>query len=124
MFRSRRRDVTPVAGGELGYHTEIAVVGDPDRPAIARQTMLFAEIGAGLRGYSGTVVGYDRGDPANSLTAVMPQPATETPMQAAARVGHIADAAKMAPTPQFADQAALDPALDPYQAQLFYRITR
>lgn len=125
MFgRNARRQARPSEDARMvGYHTETIVVGDADVPAIQRDRALRHTIGLGLQGYSATAVGYDRGDPARSYTAPIPA-ALASPTQAMATVGRIADAQKMAPVPEYADVPGSDPALDPYMAALWNRISR
>lgn len=125
MFGRRARVAAPpqTPPGNLGYHTEVALVGNPDVVNIDRQRALYYRVGLGLQGLAGTVIGYDRGDPAHSLTAVINNP-ERTPTNAYAAIGRPADALTMAPTPEFSDMASTNPQLDPYNALLWNRIAR
>lgn len=119
-FSSRRQARTALPPQPIGrVHVEAAVVADPDTANIQRMRAINLNIGKGLQGYAGTVVGYDRGDPAVSLTTVMP--GGNMPTAALAQVGRIAD---QAPPATIQDIAMSDPSLDPYQSLLWQRISR
>lgn len=109
MFGRRRQQTATQAGRPAsGYHTEAVVVGNPDVPSIGRVRRLFVENSLGMQGQSGEVVGYDRGDPANTLTAdlaqVYPGEAVPNPVTAQARLG-VADQIVLG-TPTYADVPA------------------
>lgn len=120
----RRRAAPPAdepAGDIFGYQKVTALVAVPDVRSIARERALNYQIGVGLQGYAGQAIGYDRGAPEMTLTAVM-QPHT-TPTASLADIGRHADGST-APTPEVTDLVMSDPALDPYQAMLWARLSR
>jgi len=123
MFGRSRRQRPSTRPAETNVVPEIGLTALPDYTSIARQQSLTGTIGATLRGYSGTAIGYDRGDPAMSFEGVLPGPLA-SPTAAMARIGRVADAAKMAPPAEITDIVMSDPALDPYQALLYQRIAR
>lgn len=123
MFGRTRRAVPPeTRSDDFGYDRDVALVARADTISVNRNRALNYRIGVGLQGYSGTAVGYDRGDPANSLTTVLV--GTPSPTLALATIGRIADATAMAPPAEITDIVMSDPALDPYQALLWNRISR
>lgn len=134
MF-GRRRSSAPTQAGRpaTGYHTQTAVVGDTDAPANARVARLFFENNLGMQGHSGDVVGYDRGDPAHTLSAdlalVHPGQYVRNPINANARLG-LADQVLFSATPDYGEVASVDPAqiTDPnngsYRQLLWQRLER
>lgn len=118
----RRRERPSEGPKQLGVHTEVIVVGNPDTPVIQRLRALNHRIGLGLQGYSGQAMGYDQGDPANSMEYVIPT--TTSPTSAYAAIGRPADAVAMQTPSEITDIVMSDPDLDPYQALLYNRIAR
>lgn len=124
MF-GRKKTVTAradTAGHQLGgYEAVTALVARPDGAAIDRVETLNARVGATLRGYSGTVVRYDRGDPVVSLTGPV-QSVPYAPVAAAlAQIGRPSAVAGVA-VPEFSSLAFTDPSLDPWNALLWQRL--
>lgn len=123
LFKSRRAapaDEPP--GDTFGYRRVVALEAVPDYATIHHSRALNYSIGLGLQGHTGQVIGYDRGDPATSLNAVMPP--QSNPTLAMAHVGHLSDALSTAPPAEITDIVMTDPALDTYQEMLWNRITR
>lgn len=119
---ARTRGGTPDDSNTLNVCREVALYAEPDRPSIARNNALTLQIGNQLAGGSGYIVGYDRGDPATSLTGAVV--ITQQPTAAMAQVGRLADQAAFIPTSEFYDMSTTDPSQDPYQSLLFQRIAR
>lgn len=127
MFGRRRNNRTepaqpPHGSVQSGVHVQAAVVANPDYANIKRQRAIFLQTGKQLQGQSGTVVGYDRGDPENSFRTVLQS--ASLPSIAMAAIGRPADAIRMAPTPEVTDLVMSNPDLDGYQALLWNRIAR
>lgn len=124
MFGRTRHAAAAAAPGSAGRIQHVLVpVPEADTANINRYRGLVGQIGAGLQGGSGYVIGYDRGDPAHSLNAVIP--VATTPTAAIADVSRPADAALIAPTPQWQNMVSTgDPGQDAYQVALFQRIAR
>ena len=122
---SRRSPAPPESGSpsELGYHTETILVADPDVPAMGRVRALFVDRALGLQGHSGEARGYDRGDPANSFSAVVETQAN--PIDARARVG-IRDQIVLSPVPEYTDTPSFDTSVpeSSYMASLWQRVGR
>lgn len=108
------------AGGTVGVYAAPVATAAPDTVNINRDRAIRRMIGRGLQGHSGTVIGYDRGDPANSITAVMAP--MHSPTQAIAQVG--AKDQILLAQPEIYDQASNDPDLSAYEQNLFRRILR
>lgn len=125
MRRLRRReaDKLPTRQQDFGFHRETIVVGNPDRPVLRRERALRQQIGHGLQGYSGQVRGYDRGDPAHSLTALVNAGPHPTAALAAIAPAKLRDAATLDPA-EYSDRALTNPDLDPYMAALWNRLNR
>lgn len=126
MFRSLRRQpapVTPTAAPPIPvpiYASPVAVAA-PDELNQVRERSLRHQLGHGLQGGSGTIVGYDRGDPGHSVTG--PVQNVPSPTSAYARLSY-RDEQRILEQPQVYDQASTDPELDAYQASLLSRIGR
>lgn len=111
MFGRRRHQALQGGANATGYHTEAIAVGDPDVPNRRRVGRLFAETNLGMQGHSGEVVGYDRGDPAHTLSAdlglVAPGAFIPDPITAQARLG-IADQITLSKAPSYAEVPSVD----------------
>lgn len=116
------RSAAPDAAAPLGVQAVAVAVAAPDTPAITRERALRYQTGRQLQGVSGTVVGYDRGDPANSITTVIPSPADGMPTHAYARLG-MADGIILT-QPQIYDNASNDEQLTAYEQATLARIAR
>lgn len=129
MF-GRPQRATPVAGpnpnarGRVpsGYQPVTTLVAAPDVRAVARLRALQLRIGLGLQGHTGTPYGYDKGDPANSLTGPVDNPQGSVAIAQAAIQSPYANSAR--PGMNFSDQPLVDPDLDPYNALLWHRMNR
>lgn len=110
-IRSRALRASPVIG----------LQADPDTATIDRLLSLQATIGAGLNGRNTDVVGYDRGDPAHSLTGWV----AGAPDPAAGYAAVYAGKGNAYTTQQtIQDTALTNPDLDPYNALLLARMSR
>jgi hypothetical protein len=123
MFGRRRQQITArqdPAGHEVGGLVAVTTLeARPDTATLRRLAALNGSIGRGLAGGSGLAIGYDRGDPATTLTAAVsgiPQPTDAL----AAIVG--SKSLQALPTPEYADVAMTDPSLDPFQVALWRRM--
>lgn len=110
-IRSRALRATPVVG----------LQADPDTATINRILTLQRTIGAGLNGSNTDVVGYDRGDPAHSLTGPIEGAPNPTTGYAAVYAGK-GNAYTTQQTIQ--DTALTNPDLDPYNALLLARMSQ
>lgn len=108
------------SGGPVRVYPVAVATAAPDEVNERRERALRRIIGRGLQGHSGTVIGYDRGDPENSITAVMAP--VHNPTAAMARIGMrdglLLDQAVVQ------DQATNDPELSAYESAMFMRIAR
>jgi hypothetical protein len=122
MFgRRRAREQPPTQVVPTGVHAQAVAVADPDSLNIIRERSLRNQLGHALQGQAGTIVGYDRGDPANStMTVVRP---LAIPSTAMAHVG-FSDAQRFTDPQQIYDLGTTDPTANAYQAALLARITR
>lgn len=131
MF-GRAKAAVPVAGpnpaGRVpsGYEADIILRARPDVAVIARQRALQLRYGLALQGHTGTPYGYDKGDPANSLTGPVPSAGG-----AGGNAVMLAQAGITAPysnsqrpVQNYADRPLADPSLDPYNSLLWYRMQR
>lgn len=120
----RRRYASAAAaakqGAPLAVHVECTAVADPDVASIERERAIRSMTGELMQGHNGTVIDYDRGDPAHSFTAVVTTPIPVA--DAYARLG-VRDAVHLA-NPEFYDLGSSDEQLTAYQANLFARIAR
>lgn len=124
MFTRRTRGpgvTSPAPGPTLPVYAAVVATAAPDTLARNRERSLRNQIGHALQGQSAGVVGYDRGDPANSITA----PITVQPTVAAAqaRVSY-ADAQRFTDQAQVYDLGTNDPEMNAYNAALLARIAR
>lgn len=108
--------------GRLGFHRESILVADPDGPSSARVLGLQAFAARGMQGATGTVIGYDKGDAAHSLTG--PVNAAPSPTVAVANVSKPSDSVMLGPVAEYSDLASADPEQGSYAEQLFSRIGR
>lgn len=109
--RSRALRASPVVG----------LQADADTATINRVLSLQGTIGRGLNGGNGDAVGYDRGDPAHSLTGWVEGAPNPTAGYAAIYAGK-GNAYTTQQTIQ--DTALTNPDLDPYNALLLARMNR
>lgn len=121
MFGTRRRDRPSERPADLAVVPDIGTIALPDVAAIGRQRALDHRLGAGLAGHAGTVIGYDRGDPAHSFERVVDP--IRSPTAALARIGTPADATRMAPPPEVTDMASAFE-LGAYQSTMWTRGSR
>lgn len=122
MFgRSRRAQQPPAQIQAVGVQAQAVAVASPDALNIVRERSLRNQLGHSLQGQTGTIVGYDRGDPAHSITG--PVRAQALPSAAMARVGY-SDAQRFTDPAQIYDLGTTDPTANAYQAALLARITR
>lgn len=112
----------PGRGAPTGYHAETILVANPDTRAIARLRVLNQRIGLGLQGHTGTPYGYDRGDPARSLTGPVPTAGASITAAQARIVSPHANSVR--PTMNYSDVPLTSPELDPYNALLFNRMVQ
>jgi hypothetical protein len=109
---NRRLRVAPVAG----------LRALPDTVSADRVLALQAATAASMRGL-GDLVGVDRGDPTVSLTGPVATSVAAGPTAAVGAV-YAGEGNAAMPTPQFADVALSDPALDGYNRTLLARMYR
>jgi hypothetical protein len=121
MFGRTRAQQPPTQALPVGVHAQAVAVADPDATNITRERSLRNQLGHSLQGQTGTIVGYDRGDPANSITAVVRPLAI--PSAAMAHVG-FSDAQRFTDPSQIYDLGTNDPEMNAYQAALLARVTR
>lgn len=124
MFRLNRR--RPAAAGPPavlpGVHPQTVLVADQDTDALEREAGLRHMTGRQLQGVSGYVVGYDRGDPANSYERLVPR-ASQPAAAMAHLAGHNALSDRL-PGTEVYDTATTNEQLNAYQAAMLARIAR
>lgn len=125
MFR--RAAAAPSGTGAGSMPSAVAVgsaavaVAAPDAQNIYRIRALQHELGMGMQGYTGTVYGYDRGDPANSATGPIDY---AQPQPTGAFAKQTFTTQMLLDQPQIYDSATNDPAQAAYRANLLARIAR
>jgi hypothetical protein len=129
MFRRRPDRAGPIDGppkqtGRVptGYQAQTTLIAAPDLRSIARLRALSLRIGMGLQGHTGTPYGYDKGDPANSLTGPVDNAQGSVARAQAAVTTPYANSFR--PGMSFQDQPLADPELDPYNTLLWNRMNR
>lgn len=121
MFGRRRAEQPPTQAATVAVHAQAVAVADADTVSITRERSLRNQLGHSLQGQTGTIVGYDQGDPANSITTVMRPIAL--PSEAMAHVG-FSDTQRFTDPQQIYDLGTNDPEMNAYQAALLARVTR
>lgn len=123
MFRRARSTAPPRSTPAVlpGLHVEAVLVADVDTGAINRERALRQMTGRQMQGVAGSVIDYDRGDPAHSFMGVVA--GVPSPARAYARIGRGLDQAQLA-NGEVYDLATTDAELTAYQQAMLARIAR
>lgn len=106
-------------------HLEAVLVANPDTSALNRERALRLALGRPLQGGSGSVIDYDRGDPAHSFTGYAPPGLAPRVNAAQAAIGRSpSQALATLPDAEIYDLATNDGELTAYEQTMLARIAR